>query len=313
MSLIEKAVRRLDQLRRASGEAAPTPAPPTTKPPVREKVSGTGAGFKPVAPGELKPPPAQPVIVSRQVHIDLSRLAAMGLVTPDQPRSRIAEEFRVIKRPLLRNAQEQGPMAIKNGNLIMVTSALPGEGKSFSSINLAISMAMELDYRVLLVDADVSKPSVLSRLGLTNERGLMDVLSGKVDNLSDVLLRTNIEKLTILPAGMREQRATELLASEAMNRLVNQIATRYPDRLVIFDSPPLLVTTEARVLAMYMGQVMVIVEAGKTTHADVKHALATIENCPVKLMVLNKARDRAGRYDYGMYDEIETTSSEAAK
>jgi len=299
MSLIEKAVQRLDQLKQAGGETTPT-----------ANAAEIPQATPPVPPAPVAAPatvPAQEPVVeaattaSRSIHIDLGRLAQMGMVTPDQPRSPLAEEYRVIKRPLLRNAQGLGAGVIANGNLIMVTSALPGEGKSFSAINLAISMAMEMDHTVLLVDADVSRPSVLNRLGLPPQRGLMDVLSGDVADLGDVLLRTNIEKLSLLPAGMPHQRATELLASDAMNRMLEQMATRYADRVIVFDSPPLLVTTEARVLATHMGQVVIVVEAAKTTHATVKQALSTIENCPVKLMVLNKARERGagGYYGYG--------------
>jgi protein-tyrosine kinase len=222
-------------------------------------------------------------------------------VTPDQPRSAIAEEFRLIKRPLLANAVLEGPAAVENGNLIMISSALPGEGKTFNAINLAISMAMELDYTVLLVDADVSRPSVLREFDRAAQPGLMDVLAGEVEDLSEVLLKTNIDKLSILPAGMPHQRATELLASEGMTQLLEQMAHRYADRIIVFDSPPLLVTTESRVLATHMGQVVLVVEAERTTHAHVRQALAAIEPCPIRMMVLNKSRDRSvgGYYGYG--------------
>ena len=254
---------------------------------------------KPGAPEPVVPPPvrAQP----KSVRIVLVRLAARGLVTPDQPRSAIAEEFRLIKRPLLANAVLEGPAAVENGNLIMISSALPGEGKTFNAINLAISMAMELDYTVLLVDADVSRPSVLRELDVPLQPGLMDVLAGEVDDLSEVLLKTNIDKLSILPAGMPHQRATELLASEGMTQLLEQMAHRYADRIIVFDSPPLLVTTESRVLAAHMGQVVLVVEAERTTHAHVRQALAAIEPCPIRMMVLNKSRDRSvgGYYGYG--------------
>lgn len=306
MSLIEKAVERLDQLKQAAAEPGVANEPPESAalsdpvavaPSVTEPLATSSSSAVP----RVDPGPAPKPNVSRSIHIDLARLAVSGMVTPDQPRTPIAEEFRVVKRPLLRNATASGAAAIHNGSLIMVTSAMPGEGKSFTAINLAISMAMELDYTVLLVDADVSRPSVLNRLGLPPERGLMDVLAGEISDLGDVLLRTNIEKLSILPAGMPHQRATELLASETMNRLLEQIANRYPDRIVVFDSPPLLVTTEARVLATHMGQIVVVVEAERTTHAAVRQALATIENCPIKLMVLNKSRDRGAGAYYGGY------------
>ncbi len=305
MSLIEKAAQRLDLLRQASSAEVPTEPPAFSAADGTQSSAGERRGEEPpdagphssavprVSMASTNPP------VSRMVQIDLQVLAHAGMVTPDLPRSAIAEEYRVIKRPLLRNATTAGVAAIESGNLIMVTSALPGEGKTFSAINLAISMAMELDYRVLLVDADVSRPSVLKTLGLAPERGLMDVLAGDVTDLSDVLLRTNIEKFSILAAGMPHPRATELLASESMNRLLEQIAHRYADRIIVFDSPPLLVTTESRVLATHMGQIVLVVEAERTTHATVKQALATIEACPVKLMVLNKSRQRGPGSYYG--------------
>jgi len=304
MSLIEKAAQRLDQLKQASAEPGDEPAqtvPPQAplKPMVAETATVEVKDAAKSSEVPLTTPQAQSAAMSRTVHIDLAMLAAKGMVTPDQPRTAIAEEFRVIKRPLLRNATDTGPARITNANLIMVTSAMPGEGKTFSAINLAISMAMELDYTVLLVDADVSRPSVFRQLGLPPERGLMDVLAGEVTDLSDVLLRTNIEKLSILPAGMPHQRATELLASENMNRLLKQIASRYSDRIVVFDSPPLLVTTESRVLATHMGQVVVVVESERTTHSSVKQALATIESCPIKLMMLNKSRHSGPGSYYG--------------
>ena len=314
MSLIEKAAQRLDMLKQAAGEQPTVPEPAAPAPKSAEPVRAHSVEAE--AQSSFVPrrdAHAAHAVMSRTAQIDLARLAEIGMVTPDRPRSAIAEEYRVIKRPLLRNATAVGPAQIDDGNLIMVSSALPSEGKTFCAINLAISMAMELDYTVLLVDADVSRPSVLNQLGLPPERGLMDALAGDVTDLSDVLLRTNIEKLTLLPAGMPHARATELLASEAMTQLLEQMSNRYPDRIIIFDSPPLLVTTESRVLATHMGQIVMVVEAERTTHATVRQALATIENCPVKLMVLNKSRERGpgSYYGYG-YGYGEDVRPEAA-
>ncbi|MFV8824165.1 XrtA-associated tyrosine autokinase [Thauera sp. WH-2] len=318
MSLIERAAQRLDQLKQASAE----PSDEALQQAVARAAEPAAAKAAPVPePAPVSEAPsqaaaaAQPAHASRGVYIDLAMLEAKGMVTPDRPRSAIAEEYRVIKRPLLRNATDTSEARIENANLIMITSAMPGEGKTFSAINLAVSMAMELDYTVLLVDADVSRPSVFRQLGLPPERGLMDVLAGDATDLGDVLLRTNIEKLSILPAGMPHARATELLASENMNRLLKQMATRYSDRIIIFDSPPLLVTTESRVLATHMGQVVVVVEAERTTHASIKQALATIESCPIKLMMLNKARRQShgSYYGYGYgYGYGETARENAA-
>ena len=147
---------------------------------------------------------------------------------------------------------------------------------------------MELDNTVMLVDADVARPTLLKTLGLNPQRGLLDVLVDESIDLPQVLLRTNVEKLTILPSGTQHPRATELLASDAMVRLLEEMASRYSDRIIIFDSPPLLVTTEARALASHMGQAVIVVKAESTAQADVRHALATLGACPVKLKLLNQ-------------------------
>ncbi|MDO9167120.1 MAG: XrtA-associated tyrosine autokinase [Rhodoferax sp.] len=285
-SLIEQAAQRLEQLRQA-GADMPAATPPTVPAPV-------------VAEKQVSGNVMQPAALSRRVEIDLEALAAAGIVSPNAPRSQIADQFRVIKRPLIANAMGRGASIIANGNLIMVTSALPGEGKTFTAINLAMSMATELDYTVMLVDADVARPSVMNVLGLPEGPGLLDLVVDESKDLSNMLLRTNIDKLTILPSGTQHARATELLASDAMIRLLDDMAKRYADRIIVFDSPPLLPTTESRVLATHMGQVVVVVQAEKTLQADVQQALATIESCPVKLMLLNQAKtiSKMG-YEYG--------------
>jgi receptor protein-tyrosine kinase len=182
----------------------------------------------------------------------------------------------------------------------MVTSAVPNEGKSFVAINLALSMATEMDHTVLLVDGDVPASTVLQRLGLPPAKGIMDVLTDDELDLSDVLLETNIERLSLLPAGTPHPHATELLASAAMATLVSDLARRYPNRIVVFDSPPLLAAPEPRVLATHMGQIVLVVEADRTRRSLVQEALATVEACPVVMTVLNKAsRSGAGGYGYG--------------
>ena len=288
-SLIEQAAQRLEQLRRA-GVMVP-------------EMAGAAVEAPPAAPQRMAAPVPdvreENVVSSRRVELDLAMLESTGIVTPNAPRSHIADEYRVIKRPLISNAMGRGAAALAHGNLIMVTSAVSGEGKSFTSVNLAMSIAAELDHPVMLVDADVARPSVLRMLGLPDGPGLLDLLEGKAE-MSGVLMKTNIDKLTILPSGTPHARATELLASDAMRVLLDDISKRYPDRIVIFDSPPLTMTTEARVLASQMGQVVLVVQADMTLQADVQHALAMIESCPVKMMLLNKVRVEAkGKYGYG--------------
>jgi exopolysaccharide/PEP-CTERM locus tyrosine autokinase len=291
MNLIEQAARRLEQLREAGID---TPAATSEKltEPTRGKTSPHLArSDEPSFPASLaeEPPVQSPeTALSRRVEVDMHALSQAGFIRPDAPRSQLADEYRVIKRPLIDNAMGKGAARIRNGNLIMISSALPGEGKTFTAANLAMSIAMELDHTVMLVDADVTRPTLLQKLGLPPARGLLDVLVDESLDLAQVLLRTNIEKLTLLPCGTTHPRATELLASEVMTQLLADMANRYGDRIIIFDSPPLLVTTEARALASHMGQVVVVVKAGSTSHADVKHALATIETCQVRLMLLNQ-------------------------
>lgn len=293
-SLIEQAAHRLQQLRRAGAATAE----------VRPAQRLPGGGHAAVAP-EPDHLPATPAVESRRVDLDFDALAANGVLVPNTPRSLLRDQYRVVKRPLLRNAMGKGASKLANGNLIMVTSALAGEGKTFTAVNLALSIATELDHTVMLVDADVARPTVAHLLGLAPSSeapygpGLLDVLDGSAE-MSDALLRTNIDKLTLLPSGTQHPRATEMLASDAMTRLLGEVGRRYPDRIIIFDSPPLLLTTEARVLATHMGQVVVVVRAGETRQADVQSALATIDLCPVRLMLLNGAAAAAdGGYGYG--------------
>ncbi len=238
----------------------------------------------------------------KPIKLDLTGLKAAGLVDPRSDKTnRTAEEFRRIKRPLLMHAEGRGASQVGNANLIMVTSSMPGEGKTFTSINLAMSIAMEMDKTVLLVDSDVAKPDVTSRLGIEAKAGLIDVLLDEGTVLQDVLLKTDIPKLSLLPSGRRHVHATELLASERMRQLTLELATRYPDRIVIFDSPPLLLTSEARVLAGLMGQIVVVVEEGKTSQDVVKDAVAMLAANEIVGVVLNKGVRRVRGKHYGGY------------
>jgi len=257
-----------------------------------------------------KPPQAPPASAPAHTHphtdkhhrhleIDLDRMHAMGLITPNGARSTMSEDFRIIKRPLIKRAFAPRSSGDKPGNLIMITSSLPGEGKTFCSINLAMSIAQEVDHTVLLVDADVARASVLRTLGLPAHRGLMDVLLDDTLDIADVMFRTNVSTLSILPAGTANARATELLASQTMSGLVNQLASRYPDRIIIFDSPPLLVTSEAHVLASHMGQIVMVVESETTTQHAVKESLRQIEGCSNINLLYNKSREFADSKAYG--------------
>jgi len=331
LSIIEKAVARLAERPApvpARAPAAPLPvreshlelasanvaeAPPVMReaapaaPALREAAIGVVAPEPPAAPqpaaAPAAPEPPDPGGTVRYEEIDLARLRDLGVITPGGDRMPIFEEFRLIKRPLIKNALNQGPTPIRRGNLIMVTSCLPGEGKSFCALNLAMSMAMEMDHTVLLVDADVAKPSVPRMLNIQPGIGLMDVLLEDSLPLSQVLIRTNVEKLKLLTSGRTHPSATELLASAAMRDLLEEMSLRYSDRIIVFDSPPLLATTEARVLAGQMGQVVLVVEAGRTTQQTLRDGLHYIESCEVVSLLLNKTKFKSGTgyYGYGYY------------
>lgn len=315
MSLVEQAARRLEELRRAGAElpevqpagdrATASAGVPTPEALIRVLDARGGDEANRSRQGDhaapLGAPVEKPERVVRKVELNLAQLRQQGFATPDVPKSRLADEFRVVKRPIIRNALARGAEKVRQGNLVMVTSALPREGKTFTSINLAMSMAMEVDSTVLLVDGDVAHPTFPAVLGSPHGPGLLDLLTHDDIDIADALVKTNVDRLTLLPAGSRHRRSTELLASEQMASLLRELASRYSDRIVIFDSPPLLATTESRVLATHMGQVIMVVAADVTSRHAVTQALATIESCEVVMMMLNKAsRSDVGTY-YGYY------------
>ncbi len=234
----------------------------------------------------------------------LDKLKASGMITTDSGRSLISEEFRRIKRHLLMNVSGRGAKKVDHPNVIMVTSSLPNEGKTFSAINLAMSVAMEQDKTVLLVDGDVANPSVTEDLGIQySGAGLVEFLAGEVAELSDLILNTDVPNLKILPAGRSHQHATELFSSTKMDDLIDEMAKRFPDRVVIFDSPPLLVTTESAVLAEKMSQILMVVEAEKSPHEAVKDALSLLDSSKIIGLILNKNRikTKGSNYGYGPY------------
>ncbi|MBI1398188.1 MAG: chromosome partitioning ATPase [Betaproteobacteria bacterium] len=332
-SVIERAARKIRDAQdpgSASGHVAVVPPP--ARPETRKDAGASSAPAREVeAPQQstvTAPPPAKPPAAaaaskakaresgtelrgptarrSREVEIDFDRLLARGLLTPNTAQSRLANELRVIKRPLINNCVGKSATEVNNARLIMVTSALPGEGKSFISMNLALSIAMERDSTVLLLEGDPTRPALAEMLGIPPARGLMDLLVDPKLDVSDVMIRTNLGRLSFIPAGTRHEHATELLASTVMEGLVQQLYERYPDRILIFDSPPLLAAPEPRVLAQHMGQIVYVVEADQTAQNTVQEAIATIESCPVVMAVLNKASFREeGYYYYSYYSQPE--------
>lgn len=309
MDSIEKAM-----FGRSISSIAPPPAATHAAPAKSDAIErAAGTMHDPLSVARVAAPTAYKR-TQRSVTLDLERIRAAGLLVPDTQRSRIKEEYRYIKRPLLMNIDGKGVAPTERANLVIVTSARPGEGKTFTACNLALSIAAERNRTVLLVDADVIKPSVTKMLGFEAEHGLVDFLVDDQLELADVLVSTSMPSLTVLPAGSKHHLSAELLAGDNMRRLTAEMSQRYPDRIVIFDAPPLLVTTEAGILANLMGQVVMVVEAGRTPQSQVREALAMLNPDQIAGFVLNKTRDMLTSnyygHDYGYHAYTREENSE---
>lgn len=289
MSLVEQALKKIQ----SSG--AKVPAPLSVTPPPAAPVQRSAAEVR---------KPAEPVQRSsssnRTVIVDRVGLHVAGVLPPPSDERVLAQEFRQIKRPLIAAALGRGREALPNGQLIMLASALPGDGKTFTSVNLALSMALEKDLRVLLVDADVAKPHISRIFGLDSDAGLLDVLRDENADVESHILPTDIAGLSLLSAGRPSETATELLASSRMETVVAQLAAADPGRIVLFDSPPLLLTTESRALSATMGQIVLVVSAGITPQTAVFEALELLGDGRNVSLVLNRSDEasRSGYHDY---------------
>jgi receptor protein-tyrosine kinase len=328
LSLVEQAAHRLEELQRAgvtvpweaatAGLPAPKTAPVAPPTPAmaamaaalaaRAAQAAVEADAEPAEPErgtDPDVPPPQPP--ARSVRLDLERLKEMGYLVPDQLRSDMAQQFRNVKRPLLKTARAEGEGGVRRARHIMVTSALAGEGKTFFSLNLAMSMAMEVDTAVLLVDADVVRPTLFKRYGLDvgtiAPYGLLDYLTGGEPALHQLMVSTNVPKLTLMSSGRSNHRSSELLSSDAMEQLLDVLSRDYADHVVIFDAPPVLLTTESIALASKVGQVVVVVENGKTPKSAVKSTFDALRLCPNVSAVLNKCEAASLGDRYGYYYE----------
>lgn len=306
MSLVEKALKKMESAR-AQASAAPVPArrtgdaPPdiarSPATPTRNSVSEAAAA--------LRDPLIPTIRTDKVVTINHNQLRSAGLLPSADEERRIAAEYRQIKRPLVAAALARGVPALPNGRVIMVASALPGEGKTFTCVNLALSLALERDTTTLLVDGDFAKAHLSRMLGVKDEPGLMDVLQDETRDIGSVILPTTVRGLNVLPAGRGADTATELLASTRMERIVADLLRSDPNRIVVFDSPPLLLTTESRALTGVAGQIAMVVRAEHTTQQAVSDALRFVgEGKPIGL-ILNHCRSAPthGYYAYGEYGE----------
>ena len=241
-----------------------------------------------------------------QIVINTEQLRTSGLLAPDAEERRLAEQYRTIKRPLLRNADPNLDPPIDRGNLIMVGSALANEGKTFTCVNLCLSIARERDWSVVLVDADCSKPHLTRLFGAESERGLTDLLRDHALSFESLVMPTDVPGLSLLPAGTPDSHASELLASKRMDEICSRLSTDSVGRMIVFDSSPLLLTTEAPVLASKVGQVVVVVRANETPQQAVLAALEKLDHSKAIGCVLNQSwgtTDLTEGYAYHGYGE----------
>lgn len=277
----------------------------------REKNGGTGpdSANREKASNEISQPMAveKPLRIQgasrpeRRVDFDLELLQREGLLATEDSARQIVDQFRNIKRPILKLALGQTADVRCHGNLVMVASPLSGDGKTFNTVNLALSISNEKDLSVILVDADVGKPHISRILGLAEEPGLIDLVRDGETDLDLVRFRTNIPGLSVIPAGQFYDNATELLASNRMAEAVSRLADGAPNRIVVFDSPPILQTSESRVLAGRMGQIVLVVSADKTPRPAVLAAIESLDTDNPVNLILNQAGFMFSADAYGAY------------
>lgn len=283
MSIIE---RTLDKLQRSTDSASRGKVQ-ARRQPVTEQRGRTAP-----RPHEAPPP-------RESVQVSLEQLRANGVLPPEDYASVLTDEFRRIKWPILelvaRRREDTSP-----ANLVMVTSSVAGEGKTFTSFNLAHSISQEKDMSVVLVDADVAKRHTTELLGLQDRQGLTDSIADTSLDAKSLVLGTNIPGLTVLPAGRRSSTGPELFASHRMAEVVEQLGQHDPHRVVLFDSSPLLVTSESQVLARIVDQIIMVVRAEFTPQPMVLEAIGLLDKTKQIRCILNQARaSRMTEYYYG--------------
>jgi protein-tyrosine kinase len=288
MSLVEKTIRKIQEQQRSATQAVVA---------------------EPIAVGDARTEAPRAYAPSRDraggVVLDKAALRAAGLFPPAEEEQRLAHQYRKIKRPLIANAIGKGAARMPKGYLIMLASAMAGEGKTFTAINLALSMSIEKDVNVLLVDADAPKPHLTNVFGLKGELGLLDVLRDPQLDVESVIRPTDVPKLSFLPAGVTSPEATELLASKRMEQVAMKLGEHDSHRIVLFDTPPLMQTTESAALAGVAGQIVVVVRADSTPQPVVLDALRMLEGHAGVSLVLNQSMRSAtsAYYYYGYGDD----------
>jgi exopolysaccharide/PEP-CTERM locus tyrosine autokinase len=239
---------------------------------------------------------------NKSIEIDFQALAAEGIAISSEASPELRDEMRRIKWPVLANAFGEQSATISRGNMVMVASALSGDGKTFMSVNLAMSIASEKEVQVLLVDADIAKPHTSDLFGIRDFPGVIDYLSGEVSDVADIIVGTDIPGLSLLPAGRADEHAPELMASKRMSMLVAALNERIPRTVILFDTAPILETNESQVLSRLAGQVLLVVAANKTPQPAIHEAVSLLGPDLIVNIVFNRMRSLfRQKYRYGGY------------
>lgn len=289
-SLLERAATVYDfgeAFRARAGAPAPAPIEAPAAAPVAPEP----------APVRFVPPVAAPA----RLPIDRALLDAEGLIVPGGAVTPLAEEMRLAKRQLLTGAKTLAAKLGDRARAILVTSPQPDEGKTFCAMNLALSLAAEREGAVLLIDADVAKPDVLGRLGLSEGPGLLDALADPRLAIEGLIVPTDLGSLSVLGAGARSNADTELLASARLGALLDTLLAADPQRLIILDSPPALAASAAATLAPQVGQVVLVARADRTGETELREAVALLDGCPAISLLLNRVSFTAGPRRFGYY------------
>lgn len=338
-SLIERAVKAFDLSSLAPPPLPDNLAPPVVKPAMRNRPTQAAPAATPVEPAPVEaapvvvpaevvtpaavpapvaaatpavvPAPAAPalqlaeeavVFPGRKHPVDREHLRELSLILPEGGVTTLLEEFRIVKRQLLLQANDlrrQGGGAA--AQRIMVCSPHPGEGKTYCAVNLALSIAAEKESEIVLVDADFAKPSVLDALGLPPGKGLMDALVDPRVDVAGLVMGTDIPGLWVLPAGHATTTDSEYLNASHTRDVLDRLTQGAPRRIVLFDTPPVLAASPAAELARYVGQTVMVVRADRTTHGAIEDAVQLLSGCPNIQLLLNDVHFSPSGRRFGAY------------